>query len=61
MMLIVKNILGILTDPKNTRMFLLGGIAVLSLLLLRQCGKTSEAKNEVVRVVNNQMEMQQLK
>ncbi len=54
MMMIVKNILGILTDPKNTRMFLLGGIAVLSLLLLRQCGKTSEAKNEVVRVVNNQ-------
>ena len=53
MMLIIKNILGILTDPKNTRMFLLGGIAVLFLLLMRQCNETQNAKGDVVRIQNN--------
>ena len=53
MILIIKNILGILTDPKNTRMFLLGGIGVLLFLLLRQCNETEEAKGEVTRFQNN--------
>jgi len=53
MILIVKNILGILTDPKNTRMFLLGGIAVLLFLLVRQCNETENAKGEVTRIQNN--------
>lgn len=53
MILIIKNILGILTDPKNTRMFLLGGIVVLFFLLLRQCNETENAKGEVTRFQNN--------
>ena len=44
MILILKNIFGILTDPKNTRMFLMGGIAVLVFLLVRQCNETEYAK-----------------
>ena len=53
MILIFKNILGILTDPKNTRMFLLGGIVVLLFLLVRQCNETEYAKGEVTRFQNN--------
>ena len=53
MILIIKNILGILTDPKNTRMFLLGGIVVLLFLLVRQCNETEYAKGEVTRFQNN--------
>ena len=53
MIVILKNILGILTDPKNTRMFLLGGIGVLLFLLLRQCNETQNAKGEVTRIQNN--------
>jgi|TARA_R110001592_G_scaffold36769_1_gene123388 hypothetical protein len=53
MILIIKNILGILTDPKNTRMFLLGGIVVLLFLLVRQCNETENAKGEVTRIQNN--------
>ena len=53
MIVIVKNILGIITDPKNTRMFLLGGMAVLFLLLMRQCNETANAKGEVTRIQNN--------
>ena len=53
MILIIKNIIGILTDPKNTRMFLLGGIGVLLFLLLRQCNQTEIAKGEVTRFQNN--------
>jgi hypothetical protein len=53
MILIIKNIIGILTDPKNTRMFLLGGIGVLLFLLLKQCNQTEIAKGEIVRFQNN--------
>ena len=53
MILIIKNIIGIITDPKNTRMFLLGGMVVLLLLLLRQCNQTEIAKGEVTRFQNN--------
>jgi hypothetical protein len=53
MILILKNILGILTDPKNTRMFLFGSIVVLFFLLLRQCNETANAKGEVTRFQNN--------
>lgn len=42
-----------LTDPKNTRMFLLGGIVVLCILLFRQCQATGEAKGEANRIDNN--------
>tara|TARA_R110000822_G_scaffold78416_1_gene187845 strand:+ start:1060 stop:1830 length:771 start_codon:yes stop_codon:yes gene_type:complete len=52
-MIILKNIIGILTDPKNTRMFLLGGIVVLCMLLLRQCQATDEAKGEANKISNN--------
>lgn len=52
-MIILKNILGIITDPKNTRMFLFGGIVLLCILLLRQCQATAEAQGEVTRVENN--------
>lgn len=52
-MIILRNILATITDPKNTRMFLLGGIIVLCILLLRQCQATGDAKNEVYRVENN--------
>jgi hypothetical protein len=52
-MIILKNILGILTDTKNTRMFLLGGIVVLSILLFNQCEETNLAKDEVIRISNN--------
>ena len=52
-MIILKNIIGMLTDPKNTRMFLLGGIVVLCILLFRQCQATGEAKGEANRIDNN--------
>ncbi len=52
-MIILKNIIGILTDPKNTRMFLLGGIIVLCILLFRQCEQTNLAKGEANRISNN--------
>lgn len=52
-MIILKNIIGILTDPKNTRMFLLGGIVVMCILLLRQCQATDEAKGEANKIQNN--------
>jgi len=52
-MIILKNILGLITDPKNTRMFLLGGIIVLCILLLRQCQAVDEARGEVTRIQNN--------
>jgi len=53
MILIIKNIIGFLTDPKNTRMFLMVGIGLLLFLLLRQCNQTELAKGEVVRFQNN--------
>ena len=52
-MIIIKNILAFVTDPRNTRMILLAAIAVLFMLLLRQCGKTNDAKGEVIRIENN--------
>jgi hypothetical protein len=53
MILIIKNIISIITDPKNTRMFLLGGIVVLLFLLFRQCNETEYARGEVTRFQNN--------
>jgi len=60
MITVFKNVLKFITDTKNTRMLLLAGIVILILLLLRQCGKTSNAKleleksiSEIVRVNNN--------
>jgi len=52
-MIVIKNILAFLTDPKNTRMLLLGGIVVLVMLLLRQCQATVEAKDNAIRIENN--------
>jgi len=52
-MIVIRNILSIITDPKNTRMFLLGGIVVLCILFLRQCQATAEAKGEATRIENN--------
>ena len=60
MMGIITNVLKFITDPKNTRMILFALIVGLVLLLLRQCGKTNEArletekaKSETIRVSNN--------
>lgn len=52
-MIIIRNILAIITDPKNTRMFLLGSIVVLCILFLRQCQATDVAKGEAARIENN--------
>ena len=52
-MIILKNIIAIITDPKNTRMFLLGGIVVLCFLLFRQCEQTNIAKSEATKISNN--------
>jgi len=53
MITILKNILNFITDPKNTRMIMLGIIVLLLFLFLRQCGKTKTAKQEAVRISNN--------
>jgi hypothetical protein len=47
MVTILKNILAFITDPKNTRMLLLAGIAILAFLLLRQCNRTKHFKGEI--------------
>lgn len=52
-MIILRNIIAIITDPKNTRMFLLGGIIVLCILLFRQCEQTEVAKSEATKISNN--------
>jgi hypothetical protein len=52
-MIILRNILAFITDTKNTRMLLLGGIVVLVMLLMRQCNATAEAKGEADRISNN--------
>lgn len=52
-MIIIKNILAFLTDPKNTRMLLLGGLFIMTLLLFRQCEQTKKAEWESVRLSNN--------
>jgi hypothetical protein len=55
MISILNNILKFLIDPKNTRMLLLGVIVILVILFMRQCGETSEAKKEIIRITNNQI------
>lgn len=55
MIKLINNILSFFTDPKNTRMILLGCIVILAVLLLRQCESTSKAKSETVRIKNNQI------
>lgn len=52
---ILKTILKVLTDPKNTRLILVGVIVVLIFLLMNQCGKTSSAKDEILRYKNNEI------
>ena len=60
MITVFTNILKFITDPKNTRMIMLGVVVILILLLLRQCNATDAAKQEVelqkqetVRISNN--------
>lgn len=60
MMTILKNTLKFITDPKNTRMLLLGAMVVFLLLFLRQCNATKAAKaeaelqkQETIRISNN--------
>jgi len=55
MISVFSNILKFLTDPKNTRMLLLGVIVILAMLLMRQCEATGKAKEEVTRITNNQL------
>jgi len=47
MVTVFTNILKFITDPKNTRMLMLGAIVVCLLLFLQQCGATRAAKAEV--------------
>jgi len=47
MITVFTNILKFITDPKNTRMLMLGAIVVVLMLLLRQCNATKAAKAEV--------------
>ncbi len=60
MITVFTNILKFITDPKNTRMLLLGAVVVFLLLFLQQCNATKAAKAEVelqkqetVRISNN--------
>lgn len=52
-MSVTKNIWEFITDPKNTRMFLLAAIVVLAILLFRQCEATRRANNEITVIENN--------
>lgn len=59
-MIILKNILKFITDPKNTRMILLGVAVIFLILFLQQCGATRAAKEETelqkketIRISNN--------
>lgn len=47
MLTVFKNILKFITDPKNTRMLLFGGIVVFVLLFLQQCNKNQQLKEQV--------------
>lgn len=51
--MILKNILSFLVNPKNSRLITMIGIAVLVILLLRQCEQTRKAEGEVIRIENN--------
>lgn len=60
MIAVLNNILKFITDPKNTRMILLGGIVILILLQARQCNQTKYwkqqieiQKQETKRIANN--------
>ena len=60
MITVFTNILKFITDPKNTRMLLLGAVVIFLLLFLQQCNATKAAKAEVelqkqetVRISNN--------
>ena len=47
MITILKNIGKFLTDPKNTRMIMLGIIVIILLLFLQQCNRTQYFKDQV--------------
>jgi hypothetical protein len=47
MITILKNIGKFITDPKNTRMIMLGVIVIILLLFLRQCNRTQHFKDQV--------------
>jgi len=47
MITIFTNILKFITDPKNTRMLLLGAIVILMLLFLQQCNRAKYFKEQV--------------
>jgi hypothetical protein len=47
MITILKNIGKFVTDPKNTRMIMLGVIVIILLLFLRQCNRTQHFKDQV--------------
>lgn len=52
-MIILKNILSFITDPKNTRMILTICIVIISVLFFRQCEQTRVAEGETIRIANN--------
>jgi len=47
MITILKNIGKFITDPKNTRMIMLGVIVIILLLFLQQCNRTQHFKDQV--------------
>ena len=53
MLIIFKNILSFLTNPKNLRFILLVGMITFAVLFFRQCEKTKQAEGEVTRIINN--------
>jgi hypothetical protein len=51
---ILKNILKVITNPKNTRAIFIVVIGILIFLLVQQCERTSAAKEDAIRLKNNQ-------
>jgi hypothetical protein len=58
MISVISNILKILTDPKNLRTLLVIVIGILIFLLMQQCEKTKAVKEDVTRIKNNAIALQ---
>lgn len=58
MISVISNILKILTDTKNVRTLLVIVIGILVFLLMQQCEKTKAVKEDVTRLKNNAIALQ---
>lgn len=52
---IFSSVFGFIKNPKNTRLIIGIVLAILIILLMRQCDATKRAENETVRIKNNQI------